>query len=100
MVGDLQETHVEEPDVGYRLAGQLFDQFPCVRALDLIPVELSSALIDGGSLVALDLRVVLPGLEVVVDPIAGGWTSDQAKPAIGVVEEDGVADDIAARVRG
>ncbi len=74
---------------------RLLHDFEGVGALYLEAVGEADSLGFGGALVASDLRVVLAGLDVELNPIRGGRASHQVELIFAEVEQDGVADDVA-----
>ncbi len=98
--GDGDDAHVEELDVGRRLAEDLLHHLQRMRALHLVAEEPARALVDERALVALGGRLVLAAFDVVLHPVERRGPSDEAQLVGLEVEEDGVADDVAVVVAG
>ena len=98
---DREPAHVEELDLGQRPAVRRRQYVEGSRALHLVAVELAPPRrVHGGALVALDRHVVAAGLGVVLHPVVGGGTSDEAHAVFVEEEEDPVADHVAVVVAG
>ena len=72
VAGNLKHTNVEEPDFGRGRAGHLIHNFEGVRALYLVAIGFTPALIYKRPFVALSRSVVATTFEVVLDPIRCG----------------------------
>jgi hypothetical protein len=100
---DLDGAHVEELEVRHFLAVQLLDDLPGVRALDLEAVgdalDGEPLRVAGRAIVLLDRDAVLARLGVELDPARGRRAPDEDEPVRLQVEQDPVADDVAAVAR-
>ena len=98
---DREPPHVEELDLGQRPSVRGRQYVEGSRALHLVAVELPPPRrVHGRPLVALHRHVVAAGLRVVLHPVVGGGTSNEAHAVFVQEEEDPVADHVAVVVAG
>ncbi len=97
--GDLEPADVEEPDPAERPARRGLDDLQGGRPLDLVAEQQALARVDRGGVVPGHLDVVVTGLGVELDPVRRHRCPDQRVLVLVEAEEDGVADEPAARAR-
>src|SRR5262245_19603809 len=97
--GDVHVAHVEELELLQRPAVDLLDHLPRVRSLNLEPPQAPGDSVPVRTcrrpLVLDDFYVVSPGPRLVLQPVGGRTTADEHELALGLAEEDPVADDMA-----
>lgn len=89
---DRDLVEVEEADLREVAVDRLLDDLDRVRPLDLVAEVLRVLLGRHGAPAPLDLDVVVPGLGVVVEPVARGRGADGQELLVVEVKEDGVPD--------
>ena len=96
LAGDRHFAHVEELDLLDGATGELLDDRPGVRALDLeavvVAVHCLAVGAGGGAVVVAELDVVSAGLGVELQPVGAGSAADVDVLTLCFVEEDAVAD--------
>src|SRR3954466_2478295 len=101
---DLDVAHVEELDLAVGAAIQLLNQLLGLRALDLeAPHRAGDRLAHRphrGAIVHLHLDVELAAFAVVLEPVGSRRATDEYQAVLLEMEEDAVADDVAAIAAG
>jgi hypothetical protein len=96
LTADVHPAHAEEPDLLQRLAVQLLDHLPRVRALDLEPPQLAGdrlAVRPGRRPWVEDQVHVVAGRALVEQPVGDGRAADEGELLLGLAEQDAIPDD-------